>query len=582
MLSDNRFIHCKPWFPRLVEGLVVEGGLREALLGRSSMYQVGGQPGHRTDELVFTVKSVMGKYKEEGKPMILQMFDISKYFDKETIEDAILTCEKREANKKATRIWYKLNQKTKIQVRTGVGMTEEAEVGAVLGQGTLGGALISQAVLDDGVGEHFTPGGEGEVQYGEVPLAPLMWQDDLLHGVEGVEEARRSSTRVDTMVKQRLLTLNQDKSVAVLVGNKTQRQDLRQGFQGKPLMCGNFEVKEVTTWKWLGQMISGEGLGASVAQTIASREGKVRGACLEIAQVCNDWRARSAGGLETALLLWESCVVPSLLHGCGTWVGITAPMEKKLNDLQLWFARLALQVGKGTPRVALTWETGLLNMKLRIWIEKVMLVLHIRSLDANTIARKIYEEQKLNKWPGLVEETTNICKELGIDDCNMTEQGKKDYRKTVIEACKRKDETLLRKDAEKNIKCDKIMKQKYGKKSYIYQQNINVAREHFRTRVMMHRFAGNYRHDRAFLRTGGLCRCGTAPEQEEHLTSGECPTYSDIFEKFEDLSDEKNLVCLFREILARREALDSAVAASPDAAGGRQPGGNSGQAGLGT
>ena len=111
---------------------------------------------------------------------------------------------------------------------------------------------------------------------------------------------------------------------------------------------------------------------------------------MEIAQVCNDWRARAAGGLDTALLLWEVCVVPSLLHGCGTWVAVTAAMEKRLNDLQLWFARLALQVGKGTPRAALTWETGLMNMRLRIWIEKVMLIYHIRSLDEDTIARKTY------------------------------------------------------------------------------------------------------------------------------------------------------------------------------------------------
>ena len=296
VLSDNRFIHCKPWFPRLVEGLVVEGGLRSALLDRSSRYQVGGQPGHRTDELVFVIKSVMAKYKKEGKPLLLQMFDISKYFDKETIEDAILTCEQREANKKATRLWYKLNMKTKIQVRTGVGMTEEAEVGAVLGQGTLGGALISQAVLDDGVGEHFTPGGEEEVQYGGVPLAPLMYQDDLLHGVEGVEEARRSCAKVDTIMKQRLLNLNQEKSVVVVVGNKVQRQQILQVLRDKPLMCGNFETKEKETWKWLGQIISGKGLGDSIAQTITSREGKIRGACLEIAQVCNDWRARAAGG----------------------------------------------------------------------------------------------------------------------------------------------------------------------------------------------------------------------------------------------------------------------------------------------
>ena len=92
------------------------------------------------------------------------------------------------------------------------------------------------------------------------------------------------------------------------------------------------------------------------------------------------------GGLDTVLMVWEVCVVPSLLHGCGTWVAVTAAIEKRLNDLQLWFARLA-------PRAPLTWETGLMNFKLRIWIQKLLLVMHIRSLDDNSLAKQIYEEQ---------------------------------------------------------------------------------------------------------------------------------------------------------------------------------------------
>ena len=134
--------------------------MRSALLDESSIYQVGGQPGHRTEELVFSVKSLISRNRMQGKPIILQLYDISKYFDKETIEDAVLASNRRGADKKATRLWYKLNMRTRIQVRTGVGMSEEADVGAVLGQGTLGGALISQAVLDDGVRDHFTPGAE--------------------------------------------------------------------------------------------------------------------------------------------------------------------------------------------------------------------------------------------------------------------------------------------------------------------------------------------------------------------------------------------------------------------------------------
>ena len=49
-------------------------------------------------------------------------------------------------------------------------------MGAVLGQGTLGGAIISQAVLDEGVMEHFSPGEEGQPRYGSVAMAPCMFQ----------------------------------------------------------------------------------------------------------------------------------------------------------------------------------------------------------------------------------------------------------------------------------------------------------------------------------------------------------------------------------------------------------------------
>ena len=65
------------------------------------------------------------------------------------IEDSIKTCLKRGVDQNAVRLWYKLNDNTKIQLRTGAGMTDYAEVSAVFGQGTLGRALISQAVLDD-------------------------------------------------------------------------------------------------------------------------------------------------------------------------------------------------------------------------------------------------------------------------------------------------------------------------------------------------------------------------------------------------------------------------------------------------
>ena len=54
------------------------------------------------------------------------------------IEDAILTCYKREADPKARRLWYKINEGTWITVRTGAGLSQFADAGAVVGQSTVG------------------------------------------------------------------------------------------------------------------------------------------------------------------------------------------------------------------------------------------------------------------------------------------------------------------------------------------------------------------------------------------------------------------------------------------------------------
>ena len=312
-------------------------------------------------------------------------------------------------------------------------------------------------------------------------------------------------------------------------------------------MCGEVKMGEVKVWKWLAD---------SVAETVAARMGRVKAAGLEIAEIINDWRARAAGGLDTALLLWEACVIPSLLYGAGTWVAISAATIKSLNNLQRWFLRLVLQVPQGTPTAALTWETGVLEMGLRVKIEKLLLVLHIRSLDEDSFAKKVYEEQKINNWPGLAKESKEISEFLNVEDVNITNDSKKDYKKKVMLACALKDEAELRLMAENIEKCNRIMADNYGQKEYIKSLNIQRARETFRTRTNMQRLAGNFSHDQRFAATGWMCRCLLEREEVAHLTSGTCPTYMDIFENFEDLSTDENLVKFFGEILARRDALD--------------------------
>ena len=81
-------------------------GLKEPLVEGLSIYQIGGQPGHRAEELIISLKSIVARYRSQGKTVIIQSSDISKFFDKEMMEDAILTCLKRGADPKAIRDRY--------------------------------------------------------------------------------------------------------------------------------------------------------------------------------------------------------------------------------------------------------------------------------------------------------------------------------------------------------------------------------------------------------------------------------------------------------------------------------------------
>ena len=78
-------------------------------------------------------------------------------------------------------------------------------------------------------------------------------------------------------------------------------------------------------------------------------------------------------------------------------------------------------------------------MSLRIWKEKVLLILYIRNLDITTLARMVYDEQKNQKWTGLAEETRSICEKLSIEDCNITQISKANYSKILNQALHEKN-----------------------------------------------------------------------------------------------------------------------------------------------
>ena len=67
--------------------------------------------------------------------------------------------------------------------------------------------------------------------------------------------------------------------------------------------------------------------------TINSRLGKVRGAMYKANALIEDFKLQAIAGMEGAWILWERAIIPSLLAGCGSWIGIGESIYLKLDEI---------------------------------------------------------------------------------------------------------------------------------------------------------------------------------------------------------------------------------------------------------
>ena len=402
-LSNSRFIHLKEWLPRTCDALVV-GGMKNQILESSSKFQIGGQEGHRSQEHLFSLKSIIALMEARGEGMLFQLYDIRKFFDHESLRDVLDTLHEIRIDDKVYRTWYMMNKRTRITVKTGSGLTDEADVGEVVGQGTVGGALTSQVNIDQGVSRYFSLS-KDEVNYGTIRLQPLILQDDVARLVEDIKSANAGNQKLSFVMKEKQLKVHHDKTGFIVIGNKEYQKKIAREVLETPIMFGNIVTKMKVSDKYLGDIIHSEGLDASVEATVEDRMGRITSATHEIKAIMDDYRIQAIGGMMGAWDLWNLAVIPSLLNNCSTWVGITSKMVDKLEAMQERYIRLLLEVPVSTPKVSLRAETGLLSIKHRIWFEKVNFILAIRKMKQG-LAKEIYEEQLYNGWPGLAKEVT--------------------------------------------------------------------------------------------------------------------------------------------------------------------------------
>jgi hypothetical protein len=92
--------------------------MKPKIIGACPNIQIGGIPKASSVEHLVTMKTWM-KVKEETKGAgIIQTFDMKKFFNKESLLDTMYTLKtKANIDNKDYRLWYKLNENTRIRVK---------------------------------------------------------------------------------------------------------------------------------------------------------------------------------------------------------------------------------------------------------------------------------------------------------------------------------------------------------------------------------------------------------------------------------------------------------------------------------
>jgi hypothetical protein len=303
---------------------------------------------------------------------------------------------------------------------------------------------------------------------------------------------------------------------------------MNKQLDSNPLHLGDFPVKQKEYDRYLGQILHSGGVRASAEATIKDRESKTKGAIFEVKSIIDDFQMQAIGGMMAAWELWERAIVPSLLSGSGTWVGITDPEVERCDKLQDMFWRVMLEVPESCPKIALRAETRMIAMKYRIWLSKLLLHRRIAHQDLSTLSRKIMEQQKMNNWPGLAMEIKEICKQLTIPDLNENTLTAGQIKTAVYDHHDRK----LVEDVGK---CKKMMEHKNDNFSkvqdYMTGKSVDSCRLAFRIRCeLVKEIKGNFKDK--YRRKGGadaiLCDDCNRKEIQTQSHCLVCPHWEEI------------------------------------------------------
>ena len=258
--------------------------------------------------------------------------------------------------------------------------------------------------------------------------------------------------------------------------------------------------------------------------------------------------------------MYNLAVVPIMLSNAGTWDELNTKSIVKLNDIQNTLLRYLLLTPRTTATCAMNWDFGTEPVEYKIMTKKLTLMYHIATLDEDTLAREIFEAQKLNGFPGLIKSCQDDMKKLNLPDITdpkvNKEFTKKQWKTKVKNAVRSKCEEDLKQKilTYSKLKNGPMSEETFSTKEYLKTMNVSDARINFSRRSFMYDVKWNYRSNPKYA--ADLWRCDSCEnghiESQSHILF--CEAYSDL-RKDKDINNIEHLVEYMKKVLTVRDNL---------------------------
>ncbi len=302
--------------------------------GKCSPNQNGFMKGKRTEDNLFILHSSIHKYvRRENQHIYAVFIDFRKFFD--IINRDLLMYKLLRNNIKGDMYFTIKNMYigTNYCIKTDRGLTEVFESKSGVLQGCTLSPTLSNLFQND-LHDIFSGDTDGLRLDGDTIINSMSWADDLLLFSSSHKGLQTCLDRLSQYCRKWGLSINTSKTKAILFSKGIPRSDKQ------PLSIGGAEIEWVSSYKYLGMIVSSDG---KFHKAVADRVDKATKAMYSIRNAISHYENISVSLANT---LFEKQLSPILLYGSVLWIlpEVNRYAKITISGTMDWFAYK--QVGK--------------------------------------------------------------------------------------------------------------------------------------------------------------------------------------------------------------------------------------------